>query len=78
VGAVEEEEVVVRLRRGKRNFLSFCSEDAECVFYYAGVSTGHPKWADTILVLQNIVRPIFVTQIMTLSVVHVIHKKVII
>jgi hypothetical protein len=55
--------------------LRFCSEDAECTFYYAGVSTGHPKGADSILNLYSIIRPIFITQIMPLCLVHELITK---
>jgi hypothetical protein len=75
VGAVEEE-VVVKPRRGTS--LGFCSEDAECVFYYAGVPTSHPNGPESILISYSIIRPIFITQVMPLCLVYEIYNKVVI
>lgn len=76
VGAVVEEEVVVKPRRGTS--LGFCSEDAECAFYYAGVPTSHPNGSQSILILHSIISPIFITQIMPLCLVYEIRNKVVI
>lgn len=73
---VEEEEVVVKPRRGTS--LGFCSEDVECAFYYAGVPTRHPNGSESILILYSIIRPIFITQIMPLCLVYEIYNKVVI
>lgn len=58
--------------------MSFCLEDTECAFYYAGVSTGHPKGAESILILYSVITSIFITEIMQLCLVHEIQNKVVI
>lgn len=76
MGAVVEEEVVVKPRRGTS--LGFCSEDVECAFCYAGVPTSHPNGSESILILHSIISLIFITQIMPLCLVYEIYKKVVI
>lgn len=68
--------MVVKPWRGTS--LGFCSEDAECAFYYAGVPASHPNGPESILILYSIIRPIFITQIMPLCLVYEIYNKVVI